>query len=124
MYGKMALGATIAGLVTVPMFFLSRPLGIPWLYREDGIMETFTAAVFLVIAGLCFWHLGIDRRNRRRNSRRWCWLLCVGLASLVIAGEEVSWGQRWFGLATPEALATINTQDELNVHNIFTDYFK
>ncbi len=41
-----------------------------------------------------------------------------GLALLFGAGEEISWGQRLFGFATPEFLKTVNTQDEFNVHNI------
>lgn len=34
------------------------------------------------------------------------------------AGEEISWGQRIFNINTPETLAAINSQEELNVHNI------
>jgi hypothetical protein len=32
--------------------------------------------------------------------------------------EEISWGQRIFGFATPEAVKNINSQKELNIHNI------
>ncbi len=39
------------------------------------------------------------------------------------AGEEISWGQRIFGLATPDFLIGLNSQDELNVHNISTRAF-
>src|SRR5687767_5329031 len=31
----------------------------------------------------------------------------VACAALFIAGEEISWGQRAFGVATPEALAEV-----------------
>jgi hypothetical protein len=34
------------------------------------------------------------------------------------AGEELSWGQRIFGLKTPESLAAANEQGELNLHNL------
>jgi hypothetical protein len=34
------------------------------------------------------------------------------------AGEEISWGQRIFGFKTPEPLAQVNKQDELNLHNL------
>ena len=34
------------------------------------------------------------------------------------AGEEISWGQRIFGFATPEFLLPLNQQQEFNVHNI------
>ena len=32
-------------------------------------------------------------------------------------GEEISWGQRLFGIATPEALKETNLQNEINLHN-------
>ena len=36
----------------------------------------------------------------------------------VAAGEEVSWGQRVFGIETPDAFVDDNRQDELNLHNL------
>ncbi len=45
-------------------------------------------------------------------------LALTALGSLVLAGEEISWGQRVIGLSTPEELAEINHQAEMNVHNI------
>ena len=40
------------------------------------------------------------------------------LAGLVVLGEEISWGQRIFGFATPEGLAAVNYQREFNFHNL------
>jgi len=37
---------------------------------------------------------------------------------IFFAGEEISWGQRMFSLATPESLKAINKQDEITLHNI------
>ena len=34
------------------------------------------------------------------------------------AGEEISWGQRIFGIETPEAFAEHNRQGETNLHNL------
>lgn len=44
----------------------------------------------------------------------------LGLALLFFfgAGEEISWGQRIFGFHTPEPLAQVNKQDEMNLHNL------
>jgi uncharacterized membrane protein YuzA (DUF378 family) len=42
----------------------------------------------------------------------------LGLAAVVIAGEEMSWGQWIFGWATPETLAAVNLQNETNLHNL------
>lgn len=41
------------------------------------------------------------------------------MALFFIVGEEISWGQRVFGLDTPDFLEGANRQRELNVHNIF-----
>jgi hypothetical protein len=41
----------------------------------------------------------------------------IGL--FFIVGEEISWGQRLFGIETPEFLEESNRQRELNLHNIF-----
>lgn len=37
---------------------------------------------------------------------------------LFAAGEEISWGQRLFEIGTPPELASINSQGELNVHDV------
>ncbi len=42
--------------------------------------------------------------------------LGLALALFGVAGEEISWGQRVFGFATPEAFAD-NLQGELTLHN-------
>jgi hypothetical protein len=43
-------------------------------------------------------------------------LLCLG--TFVLAGEEISWGQRVLGIATPAELADVNAQSEMNLHNV------
>jgi hypothetical protein len=42
----------------------------------------------------------------------------LAVAAVLAIGEELSWGQRLFGLGTPEPLAATNRQGELNVHNV------
>lgn len=49
-------------------------------------------------------------------------LLCLVL--FVMAGEELSWGQRIFGWSTPESYAKINAQSETNLHNLATQAFQ
>lgn len=41
----------------------------------------------------------------------------VGVFLLFVAGEEMSWGQRLFGLTPPSYFLEHNTQQEMNVHN-------
>ena len=44
----------------------------------------------------------------------------VAVGAFVVAGEEISWGQRILGFLTPDALKDVNHQGEANVHNIST----
>ena len=83
------------------------------LTREDNLVEWLTV-VWLLLAGLT---LLATARRERSVRLRWVWLL-GGAALLFGAGEEISWGQRILGLATPEFLLELNLAGELNVHNI------
>lgn len=47
----------------------------------------------------------------------------LSIVFFLIAGEEISWGQRIFDLATPDYLSSVNEQDELNFHNINKRFF-
>jgi len=47
----------------------------------------------------------------------WVLYLLGALGLFMIAGEEISWGQRIFGLETPEFYLEHNTQKEINLHN-------
>ncbi len=44
-------------------------------------------------------------------------MIALSLVLVMGFGEEVSWGQHWFGLAVPEAIAQTNLQSEINLHN-------
>ena len=88
------------------------------LMREDNLVEWLTV-VWLLLAALTL--LATARRERSVHLR-WLWLL-GGVALLFGAGEEISWGQRIFGLATPDFLLALNAQNELNVHNINVGLF-
>jgi hypothetical protein len=81
------------------------------LTAEDGLFE-YAQAVFFLVAGLAF--LVGWARSRFRN----LFALGLGLMLLVVAGEEISWGQRLFGVETPDSLASANVQGETNIHNL------
>lgn len=82
------------------------------LTMEDGLVEYATAGLFLVASGLSFSvaNRGTDRRRRLAH-------LLMAVFFFFCLGEEISWGQRILGFATPEALSRINAQDEFNLHN-------
>ncbi len=89
---------------------------------EDGLIEYLGAlclAVGTVFALLAFRRSGrapagrIDARIKRLS------YLGLALFLLLALGEEISWGQRLLGIGTPQALAEINAQGEINFHNLY-----
>lgn len=96
-----------------------------WLLDENRPVELLTLALLIVggVAGL-----RLAGRLRRRGQPGWVWgfyaLFATGL--LVVAGEEVAWGQWFFGFETPAAIGAVNTQDELTLHNYegFNDHLE
>lgn len=74
---------------------------------EDSLLEwgTFVLAFF---GGVLFLICGL------RGSRI---AIILGTAWLLFGFEEISWGQRVFGIESPELFQEHNYQDELNLHN-------
>ncbi len=54
-----------------------------------------------------------------RSSYRW-FFLALAISCLYVFMEEISWGQRLFGIATPEFFKQHNLQREINLHNMLT----
>lgn len=112
--------AVVVGLITVAVLYgaLALPVRVSdALIKEDGVIETIgamalfvTAAVFAVLA----------RRGRAERRPALAVIVLAGLAVVffVGGGEEISWGQRVFDIATPDSLSEINRQQETNLHNI------
>lgn len=85
-------------------------------WREDSIVEWATAGFYGLAALFC---AGIAvRYHRGRDRLRFIPYALLAAALGVTTMEEISWGQRLIGLQTPEALARINYQGEMNFHNI------
>ena len=102
------LGATF-----IPLFMHERVLDA--FVREDGIYEDLTA-LYLLITSLLF-ALGVFHFW---NSSWMMRLSCAGLALLFFfgAGEEISWGERFFDLKDHNLIRDINVQEELTIHNL------
>ena len=105
-----AVGLAVVAPVIVLLHFW-RPSVLAGLTVEDGLVEYLTAALFLV-AAVAFAAAAVVRAARP------LWVLPLAAACFLVAGEEVSWGQRLLGLGTPGALAEMNVQGETNLHNI------
>ncbi len=81
------------------------------LCQEDGIIEWLTT-IFYFLASFIF--LYACKKQGFKN----IWYWGFSLLFFAIAGEEINWGQRIFGFATPELLSSLNVQQESNLHNI------
>ena len=90
------------------------PLG--WLFGSEavdfGLSEYGVVAALVGICAICVF-LAI----RHNGFARYVFGF-LGLAAILIAGEEMSWGQWIFRWSTPESLAAVNLQNETNLHNL------
>jgi hypothetical protein len=88
-----------------------------WFAEEDDVAENLQV-VFLLIAT---WAAGSVALGRWRRSEPLVGRAFAALAvgAVFVAGEEISWAQRLFGIATPEAVAEVNIQQELTLHNTY-----
>lgn len=87
-----------------------------WLTAEDALLEWLQFAVVFTTSPMA----AVVAVRLLRSGQRTTAVLyfMLALAAFVVAGEEISWGQRIFGWGTPEALNTVNKQQETNIHNI------
>ncbi len=88
------------------------------LLQEDGIIENLQAALYLFGAVLWIYAFIIFKPEIKIEKRkRFFYFLFMGFF-LFLFLEEISYGQRLFGITTPDALKEMNLQDETNIHNI------
>jgi len=85
-----------------------------WLRSEDGPLEWIQFIEYAVSSLLAL--LIFLKRKRKRNLDSIIWLL-IAFLSFVIAGEEISWGERITGIGI-SSVSSINIQGETNFHNL------
>ena len=108
----------IALLIIFLSFFY--PKAYHALMEEDYIGEWITFYAFLLSGFIILTHLWFSRKNGLKLfSLSFLIPLAVAAFCLVVAGEEVSWGQRIFAFKPPNIFLEKNYQQELNVHNLF-----
>ena len=83
---------------------------------EDGIVEWLTVIVLFFSANISFKR--IIRLRSQRNIRFLLFLLLTALLFCFGVGEEISWGQRIFGIESPDFFMNNNAQQETNIHNL------
>jgi hypothetical protein len=84
--------------------------------REDGWVEYLTT-LFLFLGAVI---LGFNavQAVRRKDKKQILFFTLAALMFIFGAGEEISWGQRIFGLETGEYFMEKNYQGETNLHNL------
>ena len=85
-----------------------------WFRSEDGPLEWIQFVEYAISSLIAF--CIYIRRKKKREINSIVWLL-IAFSTFVIAGEEISWGQRLFGLSI-NGLSNINVQGETNLHNL------
>ena len=103
------------GAALVASTALYRPL-FRLLTKEDRILEWAQFGV-LVLAAVTITKVALHLRREGRPSFALVWALFAA-GCVMIAGEEIAWGQRILGLETPEALDEVNHQGQITAHNI------
>ena len=87
-----------------------------WLAGEDGPFEDLTALIYIftmllsLIVGLRFY--------TKKHHLPSILFLLFAIACFIVAGEEISWGQRLLGIQTQEVFTEHNVQNEMNLHNM------
>jgi hypothetical protein len=86
------------------------------LFAEDHFFENLQA-LFYLLSFLAALFIGIRFFSRKEQFLGFLYLL-LAFALFVILMEEISWGQRIFGIANPAFFKEHNYQGELNIHNL------
>lgn len=103
---------TLASAAVVLLLYFFATDFLDTLTAEDDVVEYLTALGYLV-AAIVFAVLAWRSSGWQR-----LWFVLFAVGFFLIAGEEVSWGQRLFGFGTPAELKRDNVQGELTLHNI------
>jgi hypothetical protein len=86
-----------------------------YVFGELGIIENFTFIILFISIVLGIKATLLMKSFPFPMFRWWIGLLVLGC--IYYAGEEISWGQHWFGWVTPDSWMDVNDQGETNLHN-------
>lgn len=84
--------------------------------EEDHLIEN-AQAVALFIAGIYAFRIARAFFKRKLTIAGGIYLFAA-IILLAVSGDEIAWGQRFLGLATPSFFQSYNAQHEVTVHNL------
>ncbi|HVT00844.1 MAG TPA: hypothetical protein VHE53_01250 [Patescibacteria group bacterium] len=115
-YEKVIFFGSISYLLTAFVISLFPNDMFAKLSQEDHLIEN-TQVVVLLLG--VYWAVKAAKIFLKKHSTINAFIfILVAVALIFVAGDEISWGQRIFHIATPTDLAKINDQKEITVHNI------
>ena len=94
----------------------TRDLATQWV-QENHVVEVATFLT-LLLGGLLAFDLARRWRDQRRPTAQTAALRSLGVALVLVAMEEISWGQQFLHFATPGLLVEANAQGETTLHNL------
>ena len=103
-------------LLIVPIKIFDPGFYAAYIDGELGLIELATPLLSIIGAIVGFRLIGLSAALPTRRLRIWVMLTMLGC--IYFAGEELSWGQHFFGWGTPAYLEAVNDQEETNLHNI------
>lgn len=119
-YNKLIFTSGIIGVIYGFAFWFV-PLGMFFeLVKEGKQVETLQFLSLLLISGISFF--SAKKAMNLTSVVTWqkylylAFFITTGLGALLLAGEEVAWGQHWLGY-TVESIQKNNLQNEVTIHN-------
>lgn len=117
----------IVGLLLITILFglykyYTDPTYFDSLVQEDSFYENLTS-LFLFLTSFTLFYKFF---KYQKNYGIW-WkvgVLAMAVAMFFGGGEEISWGQRIFGIQSSEFFKEHNAQEETNIHNLVVDNVK
>lgn len=121
---KTFLPALILFLILIAPYAVVSTQGLekqPNMVKEDGIIEMSSAICWFLAASFLFYLFIKSKSDNKRyflRTKKNYFFLLLSLLFIFCSGEEISWGQRIFGIETPQSIQKINIQGEINLHNL------
>ena len=97
--------------------FGEKIVGLPWFYylkKEDGVLESLQSIQYFVSSLIGLFIFFRIKKKKTLNSFIW---LTFSILCFLIAGEEISWGERLTGISL-DSITELSIQGETNLHNL------